>query len=197
MSVSGISSSNFFAAFNPLAAQNRFQQIQQDFQQLGQDLQSGNLSQAQSEFSALQQLLPSQQSANGTTGGAANGSSATSISQAATQLGSDLQSGNLSAAQSDFATLRQDLQQQGAVSSHRFHHSHGGPIFENQNGQQSGPATLFGELGQELQSGNTAAAQQTYSTLQQDFLQFIGGGSSASLSTSASLAASAGLNVSA
>jgi hypothetical protein len=33
------------------------QQFKQGFQLLGQDLQSGNLSQAQSDFSSLQQLL--------------------------------------------------------------------------------------------------------------------------------------------
>jgi len=61
MSVLGIAASSFFAAFHPGAAQSKFQQIRQDFQKLGQDLQSGNLSQAQTDFSALQQLLPSQQ----------------------------------------------------------------------------------------------------------------------------------------
>jgi hypothetical protein len=54
MSVTGISGSNLFAAYNS-SGQNKLQQIQQGFQQLGQDLQSGNLSQAQSEFSALKQ----------------------------------------------------------------------------------------------------------------------------------------------
>src|SRR5260370_27699998 len=34
------------------------QQVKQGFQLLGQDLQSGNLSQAQSDFASLQQLLP-------------------------------------------------------------------------------------------------------------------------------------------
>jgi len=200
MSVSGLSSSNFFASFNPTAAQSKFKQIQQDFQQLGQDLQSGNLSQAQSDFSALQQLLPGQQSQNGTTTNtAASGAQSTNpISQAVAQLGTDLQSGNLSAAQSDFATLQQDVQQQNGVSSHHFRHHHGHPISENSQGGQNSPATLFGELGQELQSGNLSAAQQTYSSLQQDFLQFIGGnGSASSASTSTSTGTSGGLNVSA
>jgi outer membrane protein assembly factor BamD (BamD/ComL family) len=202
MSVSGISPSHFFASFNPTAAQSKFKQIQQDFQQLGQDLQSGSLSQAQSEFSALQQLLPGQQAQSATatsTTTAASGSQSTNpISQAVAQLGSDLQSGNLSAAQSDFNTLQQDLQQPGGVSSHRFHHHHGGPILEDSQGGQNSPATLLGELGQELQSGNLTAAQQTYSNLQQDFQQFIGGnGSASSSSASASTAANSSLNVSA
>lgn len=204
MSVSGLSSSNFLSSFNPTAAQSKFKQIQQDFQQLGQDLQSGNLTQAQSDFSALQQLLPGQQpqsttAATNTTNTAPSGSPSTNpISRGVAQLGTDLQSGNLSAAQSDFATLQQDLQQQNGVSSRHFYHHRGHPISENpQNGPNS-PATLLGELGQELQSGNLTAAQQTYSSLQQDFQQFIGGNNSgSSSSTSASTVRSGSLNVSA
>jgi outer membrane protein assembly factor BamD (BamD/ComL family) len=202
MSVAGIASS-LFAAFQPTSGQNKFQQIQQDFQQLGQDLQAGNLTQAQTVFSSLTQLLPAQfqtNSANSTnstnsTGSTTQSGSQTSnpVSQALSQLGSDLQSGNLSAAQSDFSTLQQDLQ--NAQSTHGFHHhhGHGGPVYENQNNPNS-PASLFGQLGQELQAGNVTAAQQTYSTLQQDFLQFAGGGSS---SGSGSTATSGSLNVSA
>jgi outer membrane protein assembly factor BamD (BamD/ComL family) len=184
MSVAGIASSSLFAAFSPTTAQNKFQQIQQDFQQLGQDLQSGNLTQAQTVFSSLTQLLPAQFQTNSTnsTGSTTQSGSQTSnpVSQALSQLGSDLQSGNLSAAQSDFSTLQQDLQNgQSTQGTQGFHHhrQHGGPIFENQNGQNSA-TSLFGQLGQDLQAGNLTAAQQTYSTLQQDFLQFAGGGSS-------------------
>jgi hypothetical protein len=61
MSVSGILGSSFFAGLNSTAVQNKFQQIQKGFQQLGQDLQSGNLSQAQNDFSSLKQLPPSQE----------------------------------------------------------------------------------------------------------------------------------------
>jgi outer membrane protein assembly factor BamD (BamD/ComL family) len=55
MSVSGISSTSLY---NTESSQNNLQQIQQTFQQLGQDLQSGNLSAAQSDFAALQKLVP-------------------------------------------------------------------------------------------------------------------------------------------
>ena len=57
MSVAGISSSNLFD-FNSQSVQNRKQQFQQEFQQLGQDLQSGNLSAAQTDFTTLQQSGP-------------------------------------------------------------------------------------------------------------------------------------------
>jgi outer membrane protein assembly factor BamD (BamD/ComL family) len=195
MSVSGIASS-LFAAFSPSARQNKSQQIQQDFQQLGQDLQAGNLSQAQTVFSSLTQLLPAQfqtSSSNSTTQSGSQKSNP--VSQALSQLGSDLQSGNLSAAQSDFSTLQNDLQYAQSTQGLHHHRAHGGPIFENQSGQNS-PASLLGQLGQNLQAGNLTAAQQTYSALQQDFLQFAGGGSS-SAAGSGSSASSGGLNVSA
>lgn len=68
------------------------------------------------------------------------------------QLGEDLQAGNLSAAQTDFATL-QHMAPQGNSSS-----SGNNPI------QQA-----FNQLSQDLASGNLSAAQQDYSNIQQDF----------------------------
>lgn len=198
MSVSAISSANCFVSYNHKPAQNNFQQIQQELLQLGQDLQSGNLAQAQTDYSALQQLFPGQPQniASATSSGAPSGpTAANSVSAAIAQLGQDLSAGNVSAARSDLAALQQNLQQQGAVSTHRVHHHglHGSPIFENQNS----PATLFGELGQDIAAGNVTAAQQTYSALQQDFLQFIGGASaSGSVGASAPSARSTNLSVS-
>jgi hypothetical protein len=197
MSVSAISGNNLFGGYAASVIQNKFQKIQQDFQQLGQDLQAGNLSQAQNDFSTLEQCLSTQQQ-NGTANTPVGAKDASPVSQAISQLGQDLKAGNLSAAQSDFTRLQNDFQQPGGISSHRFHHRHhGGPIEEGQqSGSQNGPATLFGELGQELQSGNVTAAQQTYSALQQDFLQFASTGSSASSSATASTAGATSLNVS-
>jgi outer membrane protein assembly factor BamD (BamD/ComL family) len=190
MSVSGISASSFFAGLNSTVIQNRFKQVQQEFQQLGQDLQTGNLSKAQNDFSALQQLLPSQQPS--ATAAAQTASQASSpISQAIGQLGQDLKAGNLSAAQSDFATLQQDIQRAG-VAGHHHHRLHAEG--SQASGQQNGPATLFGDLGQELQSGNLTAAQQTYSALQQDFLQFASSNASSTAGVSSVLGS---LNVSA
>jgi len=70
------------------------------------------------------------------------------------QLGQDLQSGNLSAAQADFATLQQ-LEPQSSSSASS---SSSNPI-----------AQAFNQLSQDLQSGNLSAAQQDYATIQQDF----------------------------
>ena len=70
------------------------------------------------------------------------------------QLGQDLQSGNLSASQSDFATL-QSLQPQSSSTS---------------SSQSNNPiAQAFNQLSQDLQSGNLSGAQQDFATIQQDF----------------------------
>jgi outer membrane protein assembly factor BamD (BamD/ComL family) len=70
------------------------------------------------------------------------------------QLGQDLQSGNLSAAQQDFATL----QQLGPQTS------------STQSAQSNNPIVqAFQQLAQDLQSGNLSAAQQDYTQIQQDF----------------------------
>jgi len=154
MSVSGISSSNLFNYSNQ-GVQNQMQQFRQEFQQLGQDLQSRNLSAAQTDFATLQQLEPQSSSAST--------SSSNPVAQAFNQLSQDLQSGNLSAAQQDYSTIQQDLQSRAAVHGH--HHHHGG------GGGESEISQLMNELGQSLQSGNLSSAQQAYSTLMQDFQQ--------------------------
>ena len=69
------------------------------------------------------------------------------------QLGQDLQSGNLSASQSDFATLQQ-LSSQSVSSTTQ---SSNDPL------QQA-----FQQLAQDLQAGNLSAAQQDYSNIQQN-----------------------------
>ena len=158
MSVSGISSSSLF---NNQAVQSSFQQFNQEFQQLGQDLQSGNLSAAQSDFSTLQNLL----SQNST----ATSESNSPVAQAFNQLAKDLRSGNLSAAQQDFTTIQQDFKNQSTQaqtdSSQGHHHRHGA-------GSGSSEITqLFDQLGTALQSGDLSSAQQAYSSLAQQFQQ--------------------------
>src|SRR5271165_2306907 len=74
------------------------------------------------------------------------------VKQEFQQLGQDLQSGNLSAAQADFATL-QKMQPQSSSSS-----------------QGSSNITQdFNQLATDLKAGNTTAAQQDFAKLQQDF----------------------------
>ncbi|MGP0099206.1 MAG: hypothetical protein ACLPHI_19375 [Terriglobales bacterium] len=78
------------------------------------------------------------------------------IQQQIQQLGTALQSGNLSAAQSDFASLQAAFSQPstttGAPTS-----TAGGPV--NQ---------AFNQLASDLQSGNLSAAQKDFATVQQD-----------------------------
>ena len=175
MGIFGIASSILGQISSATTQNPNKQQFKQGFQQLGQDLQSGNLSQAQSDFALLQQLLPGGQQSSLPTP-VSSAQSNNPLATAVSQLAQDLKSGNLAAAQSDFATVQQDLQQAGPQLGaahghhHRHHQSDGGS--GQSSGQQNPISTLFGQLGQDLQSGNLSTAQQAYSSLQQDLQQF-------------------------
>lgn len=75
------------------------------------------------------------------------------IQQDFAQLGKDLESGNLSAAQADFATLQQLMPNNSASAAE----------------SNSPMAPAFHQLSEDLQSGNLTAAQQAYANIQQDF----------------------------
>lgn len=75
------------------------------------------------------------------------------------QLGQDLQSGNLTQAQQDYATLSQNLPiAQSSTTASTPNSSN--PV-----------AQAFTALSQDLQNGNISAAQKDYATIQQDFQQ--------------------------
>lgn len=171
MSVSGISSTSFY---DTQSLQNNFQQVQQAFQQLGQDLQSGNLSGAQSDFATLQKLQPQNNSST-------SSQSDSPIAQAFQQLSSDLQSGNLSAAQQDYSTIQQAFQSQAAqaqtaqssaTQGHHHHHHHGGGSSGASSSGGNQISQLLTQLGSALQSGDLSTAQSTYNSLVSDFQQF-------------------------
>jgi hypothetical protein len=92
-------------------------------------------------------------------------SAAQKLKQEFQQLGTDLQAGNLSAAQADFATLQKNGPQNNAQSN-------------TENGSQNGStasaqgsssvATALQKLSTDLQAGSLSAAQADFSTLQQD-----------------------------
>src|ERR1700733_5329788 len=171
MSVSGISSSSLLELLESgTTGQSQKQQLQQEVQQLGKDLSAGNLSAAQADFATLEKDAPQATSAAS--------QSNNPIAQAFQKLAQDLQSGNLSAAQQDFSTVQQDVQAQAGGGHH--HHGHGG---SSSTADQSPVAQLFAELGQALQSGNLSAAQQAYTTLQQDFQSASSNGAPTSSST--------------
>jgi len=137
--------------------QARAQKVQSEFQQLGQDLQAGNLTQAQSDFSTLSQNVSIPQHSN------------SPLAQAFSALGSALQSGNVSAAQKAYASLQQDVEQSGP--GHHHHHHAGGGSETSNSSTGSTLSQLFSSLGTALVSGNLSAAQTAYSTLSQDLQQ--------------------------
>jgi ribosomal protein S20 len=69
------------------------------------------------------------------------------------QLGQDLQSGNLPAAQSDILTLQQSVP----------------PAASTTSSSKNRMAQDFSQLSADLKSGNISAAQKDYSAVQQDF----------------------------
>jgi len=164
MSISGIQgtiSPYQFGAANPL---------QQQLQQLGQALQSGNLSAAQSDFASLQQAFTQPATTSGTASGAASTATTNPLTQTFNQLASDLQSGNLAAAQKDFSTVQQEFNSRGTLEGSHFHHHRGGG-----GGDSSGQSALLQDLsqiGQSPTASNLASAQQTYASLQQQLQQF-------------------------
>jgi hypothetical protein len=127
---------------------------------VGQDLQSGNLSQAQSDFDAIQP---------NNVYGLSSSSSSNDLASAFNQLATDLKSGKLSAAQQDYATVQQDLQS-SAVSRHPHLHHHSGGLASSATSQNS-LEQPFSQLGQDLQSGNLSQAQSPYASPQQEFAQ--------------------------
>src|SRR5208282_790207 len=66
MSVSGVSASSFFD-HSSAGIQQQKQSLHQEFVQLGQDLQSGNLTAAQSDFAKLEQNNPLMSAASSAT----------------------------------------------------------------------------------------------------------------------------------
>ena len=74
------------------------------------------------------------------------------------QLGKDLQAGNLTQAQQDYATLSQNFP--NAQTSTATTASNSNPI-----------AQAFTALSQDLQNSNLSAAKQDYANIQQDFQQ--------------------------
>ena len=76
------------------------------------------------------------------------------------QLGQDLQSGNLTEAQADFATLAKELPQTQPPSQSQS--------ATGASTTTSAIAQAFKALGQDLQAGNLSAAQQDFTAIQQN-----------------------------
>ncbi len=174
MSVSAILSS----AFNQPQIGSSNNPYQQSISQLGKDLQSGNLSAAQSDFASLQAAFSQPSTTTGASTTPAPQSTASPIAQAFNQLSSDLQSGNLSAAQKDFSTVQQDLQSRGRPLPFNSHYIGGG----SNSGSQNSLVQDLNQIGQSLSSTSQTGAQQAYASLQQELQDFsLGGGATEAL----------------
>lgn len=175
MSVASIASSTLLHYSGQTAQSNR-QKFQQSMQQLGQDLQSGNMSAAQSDFATLQQMAPQ-------IGSTTSSQSNNSLAQEFNQLGTDLQSGNTTAAQQDFQQIQDQVSATASGAVHHHHHHGGGD-------ESNGLSQMLQQLGQELQAGNLSGAQQAYTALQQQLQSWDQSGTTSS-STTGSVAVSA------
>ncbi|HLI62610.1 MAG TPA: hypothetical protein VKV05_04365 [Terriglobales bacterium] len=162
MSIAGIGSTNVTQLSN---IQRNYQQVQSEFKQLGQDLQTGNLTQAQTDFVTLSQSVGTQFGSN------------SPIAKTLETIGQALQSGNLSSAQQAFNSLSPTAT--GAKTATHHHHHVG-------NAQNSFEQ-LWNQLGQALQSGNLSAAQQAFSAVQQMWQQGSANSTPASAATTATL----------
>jgi len=81
------------------------------------------------------------------------------------QLGKELAGGNLSAAQQDFLTLSNDAENPAAPATEA---AYSGSSSETEsNSARQAIDSVLRSLGQNLQSGNLAAAQQAFSQMQQ------------------------------
>jgi hypothetical protein len=176
MSAIGLLGSSVLESLLSRTTQNSAQKFKQGFQQLGQDLQSGNVSQAETDLASLQLGTGLTQPSSS--------SPSSSVTQSFNQIAQDLQSGNLAAAQSDYATLQQDLQQGG-----HQHHAH---RLSGSSGAAADLQQELSQLGQALQSGNMSGAQQAYAAIQTD-LSVFGAGNAANSSGSS---AGVGVNLS-
>ena len=154
MSVTGITSLNSAQIAN---FQSNFQKVQSEFKQLGQDLQSGNLTQAQTDFVTLSQSLASPPNFVGPTalGQPTANSAGASPTSPPNIVGP--------------TAVTQSPNAHAASSSHHRVHLH----------------QALSQLGQALQAGNLSAAQQAFATMEQIWKQFSSGASSSAGSTQA------------
>lgn len=123
MSISGVSGTSSAQA----AQASSFQQRRSDFQALSSALKSGDLSSAQSAFSALTADAP------------ANGGNS-KIADAFKAVGQALQSGDVAGAQKAFASLQSTLQ--GAHGHHHHHHGGGASASGGASSSSTTPANV-------------------------------------------------------
>jgi len=163
------------------ATRASYQQIRSDFKALQSDLQAGNVASAQVDFDTLLKDAPQLKSQ-------LQNAATTTQPNALSALSTSLQAGDLSGAQTAFASLGQMLSgtqsalgSTGQMHHHRHHHhQHGGTSAASLLDSSAGnPATDqqtvqndFQALAGALQSGNITSAQQAFAQLQMDDPRF-------------------------
>lgn len=142
--------------FSPLAnINNKIQTVRGEFQQLGSDLTTGDLTKAQTDFVALSESL------------AAGQQSSSLGAQAFSTLGQSLQAGDLTSAQQAFAKTWPGAFGPNVLSNPPLPPPH--PITT-----EASSNTILNDLiqlGKSLQTGSLSAAQQAFTSLQQDWQQ--------------------------
>jgi len=187
MSISSLLSSSF----NQSQLSRISTTYQKQIQQLSQDLTSGNLPAAQSDFATLRAAFSQSPTSVAATSSpfSSTAPTASPAAQAFKQLSSDLQFGNLSAAQTDVSTIQQDLQgatgTQEARHSHHLHHL-GGTSGGGDSSNLTSLLQSLNQVGQSLSSGNLSSAQQAYATLQRQLQPFALGGGAVATSAAVS-----------
>jgi len=163
MSVTSISSDYLFNSANQ-GLQNGTKQTQQAFQQLGRDIESGDLSAAQSDLATLERIMPQYTSTT-------SALSDNSVTDSFNQLSQDLQAGNLTAAQHDYSTLQLNTQNQPA---HLLNYRFGGASTNEPTGiGYLTPQQTYDVVQQEMQhlypipGFGYVTPQQTYTLIQQ------------------------------
>ena len=112
---------------------------------------------------ALYSLLYVSQTTEATQAAQNTGGNFQQIQDEFQQLGQDLQAGNLSQAQQDYATLSQNFQNAQSQTAQ--------PQTAQTQNNSNPLAQAFNALAQDLQNGNLAGAQQDFANIQQDAQQ--------------------------
>jgi DNA-binding FadR family transcriptional regulator len=159
--------------------QNPFQEAWQDYKQIGQDLQSGDLTDAQTAYSNLQQLVQAYPGSSST-----SSSTPTTVQTDFATLGQDLQAGNLTSSQSAFSKLQSDIAAalQPATGSSTTAAT---PAVSTSTPTPSPIQQVqqdYLQLASALQSGSLTGAQSAFAALEQA-LQTQGGTSTAPATT--------------
>jgi len=174
-SISSISAS-IGTGFSQSAQQPSFRDL---FKQLESSLSSGDITGAQSSLSKLSQIVAKRESASGN-------STPSPLAEGLSQISSDLQSGNLQQAQTDFSSVKSAFQahNNGGVNGAFNNAPPPPPPPPSNDGKSGGPATA--KPGNNLVSSLLLAIQDFLNSVQNDL------NSSNTTSTDSSVASSSG-----